>query len=87
MAYAIKIPFILMVDAAETETVDNIEKIWSVVEEYSDLLTDKRIFFNATANLGYIYILRTCNTILRKLSKSCNLEVVLTFLCECLDNV
>lgn len=89
-----KIPFLLIFDMLERETISVAERVWTVVEELADNLTTPALFSKGGAichcchNLFYVNnrfigkmtVLRFCNALLRRLSKSCNTEVLHTAL-------
>lgn len=65
-----KIPFFLLEDLIEHQTISQAKRIWQVVESWVDLITNPVMF-----NKGKLIVLKTCNSLLRKLSKSCHTEV------------
>lgn len=65
-----KIPFLLIEDLLESQTLQHAAFIWEIVESMIDTLTQPELF-----NRGKFVILRTCNSLLRRLSKSCHTEV------------
>ncbi|CAM9154644.1 unnamed protein product, partial [Ectocarpus fasciculatus] len=64
-----KIPFLLISDVLERETISVAERVWTTVEELADELTTPVLF-----SRGKMTVLRFCNALLRRLSKSCNTE-------------
>lgn len=73
-----KIPFLLIEDLLKALTISSAEKFWSIIEGFSADLTRPEIFAK-----GQLIVLRICNSLLRKLSKTCNTEFcgrILTFL-------
>jgi hypothetical protein len=67
-----KIPFLLIEDLLEGQTLKHAASIWEIIESMVDTLTLPELF-----NRGKFVILRTCNSLLRRLSKSCHTEVCL----------
>jgi THO complex subunit 1 len=67
--YLPKIPYLLIEDLIESQTIINAEKIWTIVEVLQPKLTQPNLFLK-----GNLVILRLCNSLLRKLSKSCKPE-------------
>lgn len=65
-----RIPYLLFSDLLEGQTIENAEKLWDLVEYSIGKLTDPESF-----RTGKFIILKACNTLLRRLSKSCNPEV------------
>lgn len=68
-----KIPFLLIEDVLEYQTIHQAKRIWTVVESLVDKITNPVLF-----NKGKLVVLKTSNAILRKLSKSCDTEVFST---------
>ena len=64
-----KIPFLLIMDLLERQTISAAEVVWRTVEELATELTTPELF-----NRGKLTVLRFCNALLRRLSKSCNTE-------------
>ena len=66
-----KIPFILLEDVLEGETVYNLDNSWnSIVIPLTPLLTNPILF-----SIGKNILLRCCNSLLRRLSRSCHTEL------------
>jgi hypothetical protein len=65
-----KIPFLLIEDLLEHQTIEEAKKIWLVVESMMTQITLPVMF-----NKGKFVMLKICNSLLRKLSKSCHTEV------------
>ena len=65
-----KIPFLLLEDVFEYQTVNQAETMWTIVESLESKITHPELFPK-----GKLVILKMCNSILRKLSKSCHTEV------------
>jgi hypothetical protein len=65
-----KIPFLLIEDLLEGQTLKYAASLWEIIESMVDTLTQPELF-----NRGKFVILRTCNSLLRRLSKSCHTEV------------
>lgn len=65
-----KIPFLLLEDVFEFQTINQAETIWSIVESMESKITHPELFPK-----GKLVVLKMCNSILRKLSKSCHTEV------------
>lgn len=65
-----KIPFLIIEDLLEGQTLKHAAAIWEIIESMVDTLTLPELF-----NRGKFVILRTCNSLLRRLSKSCHTEV------------
>ncbi len=66
-----KIPFILLEDVLEGETVYNLDKSWnSIVIPLTPLLTNPILF-----SIGKNILLRCCNSLLRRLSRACHTEL------------
>lgn len=73
-----RIPFLLLEDLLEAQTVDGASALWSVIESLTARLTHPDIF-----SKGSNILLRMCNSLLRRISKSCHTELcgrVLMFL-------
>lgn len=73
-----KIPYLLLEDLLEAQTVLHAEAVWSVIESLTDRLTHPDLF-----SRGSNILLRMCNSLLRRISKSCHTELcgrVLMFL-------
>jgi hypothetical protein len=66
-----KIPFLLIEDLLEGQTLKHAASIWEIIESMVDTLTLPELF-----SRGKFVILRTCNSLLRRLSKSCHTEVM-----------
>lgn len=64
-----KIPYLLIEDLVESQTILNAEKIWTIVELLQPKLIQPALFLK-----GNLILLRLCNSLLRKLSKSCKPE-------------
>lgn len=64
-----KIPFLLIEDLLSQLTIFHAEEVWKLIEAMRDTLTLPDLFAK-----GKFVILRTCNALLKKLSKSCNSE-------------
>eukprot|EP01038_Epipyxis_sp_PR26KG_P012572 gene12572-16860_t len=64
-----RIPFELMEDVLENQTIQNAEEIWTVIESMVNKITNPNLF-----SVGKFAILKTCNSLSKKLSKSCNTE-------------
>jgi hypothetical protein len=65
-----RIPYLLFADLLEGQTIENAEKLWDLMELYIGKLTEPESFRS-----GKFIILKACNTLLRRLSKTCNPEV------------
>ena len=79
----LRVPYLLFADLLDGQTIEGAEKIWDLVESSIEQLTDSESF-----NSGRFIILKACNTLLRRLSKSCNPELcgrVLQFLSAAYD--
>ena len=79
----LRVPYLLFADLLDGQTIEGAEKIWDLVESSIEQLTDPESF-----NSGRFIILKACNTLLRRLSKSCNPELcgrVLQFLSAAYD--
>eukprot|EP00981_Chlorochromonas_danica_P003643 scaffold681_cov173-Ochromonas_danica.AAC.6 len=64
-----KVPFLLIEDLLESQTIQQAKSIWKFVETWADKLTTEHLF-----SKGKFTMLKTCNSLLRKLSKSCDTE-------------
>lgn len=64
-----KIPFLLIEDLLQCQTLSNAKLIWEVIESKVDALTQTTLF-----NRGKFIILRTSNALLKRLSRSCHTE-------------
>lgn len=79
----LRVPYLLFADLLDGQTIEGAEKLWDLVESSIEQLTDPQSF-----NSGRFIILKACNTLLRRLSKSCNPELcgrVLLFLSAAYD--
>lgn len=65
-----KIPFLMLEDVFEHQTINQAEIMWSTVESLESKITHPELF-----QKGKLVVLKMCNSILRKLSKSCHTEV------------
>lgn len=65
-----KIPFQLIEDILEHQTIHQAKQIWTIIESWVGKITNPVMFTK-----GKLVILKTCNSLLRKLSKSCDTEV------------
>jgi hypothetical protein len=65
-----KIPFLLIEDLFDALTIKEAEIMWGVVESLTDRITHPDLFAK-----GKFVVLRTCNALLRRLSKSINTAV------------
>ena len=68
-----KIPYLLIEDLFHCQTISAAQQMWSVIESLVDALTVPELFAK-----GKFVILRTCNALLRRLSKTCHTEVALS---------
>jgi len=78
-----RVPFLLIEDLLEGQTIAHAEAIWGIVEGLMDKLTHPELFAK-----GHHILLRVCNSLLRRLSKACNTELcgrVLMFLAAIFD--
>lgn len=102
-----KIPFLLIEDLVQCQTLASACLIWDIVESKIDTLTLPVLFnrgegrrhvmcwlpdflcvivFGMFSLSGKFIILRTCNALLKRLSRSCHTEVtphLATLSCEC----
>ncbi len=65
-----KIPFQLIEDVLEHQTIYQAKQIWAIIETWVCKITNPVMF-----SKGKLVVLKTCNSLLRKLSKSCDTEV------------
>jgi hypothetical protein len=65
-----KIPFLLIEDLLEFQTIKYCKKIWKIIELLVEKITHPNLF-----SKGKFVVLKTCNSLLRKLSKSYDTEV------------
>lgn len=65
-----KIPFLQLEDIITALTISRAEKFWDKLEELTDDITRTDLFTK-----GNLVVLRICNFLLKKLSKTCNTEV------------
>lgn len=65
-----KILFLLIEDILEFQTIQIAKKIWKIVESLIEKITHPNVFPK-----GRLVVLKICNSLLRKLSKSCDTEV------------
>ncbi|KAJ1415084.1 THO complex subunit 1 transcription elongation factor-domain-containing protein, partial [Ochromonadaceae sp. CCMP2298] len=64
-----KIPYLMLEDVLENQTIERAASTWRVVESLVGRITHADLFPK-----GKLTILKACNSLLRKLSKSCNTE-------------
>lgn len=64
-----KVPYLLIEDLLESQTIEKSESIWTIIDSMQDVITHPDLF-----QKGKLTLLRICNSLLRKLSKSCNTE-------------
>jgi hypothetical protein len=64
-----RIPYLLFADLLEGQTIGDAERLWEMIESSIKKLTDPDSF-----RMGKFIILKACNTLLRRLSRSCNPE-------------
>jgi THO complex subunit 1 len=69
-----KIPFQLIEDVLEHQTIHQAKQIWTIIESWVSRITNPLMF-----NKGKLVVLKTCNSLLRKLSKSCDTEVIFVY--------
>jgi hypothetical protein len=65
-----KLPFLILEEIFSSVTILRAEKLWIRLEDLTDEITQPELF-----NKGQLIVLRICNSLLRKLSKTYNTEV------------